>query len=61
MQAFSTSTAARIDREEEIGDPRAERAAPRAFRRIEPDPFVHFLGVIVLRSALVRAGIVLLD
>ena len=60
MQVFTTSAAARIDRGQEIGVPRAFPAAARAFRLVEPDPFINFLGVHIPRAELVRAGIVLL-
>lgn len=56
MQVFTTSEAARIDRGQELGAPHADPAASRPVRRIEPDPFVNFLGVIIPRSELVRAG-----
>lgn len=60
MQVFTTSAAARIDRGQEIGVPRALPAASRAFRLVEPDPFISFFGVNIPRAELVRAGIVLL-
>ena len=61
MQVPSTSTAAPIDRGEEPGVPRTAPAALRAFRRVEPDPFVTFPGDHFPRSELVRAGILALD
>ncbi|MFT3975120.1 MAG: hypothetical protein QM699_17255 [Amaricoccus sp.] len=61
MQVFTTSTAARVDRGEHLGGPRAEDATLLPFRRVEPDPFVTFSGVHCPRSELVRAGIRLLD
>jgi hypothetical protein len=61
MQVFTTSMATRIDRGESLVDPRRKPPALRAFGRVEPDPFVNFPGVHVPCSALVRAGIVVLD
>ena len=61
MQVPSTSTPAPIDRGEDPDVPRAAPAALRAFRRVEPDPFVTFPGDHFPRSELVRAGIPALD
>lgn len=61
MRVFTTSAAARIDRGQEIGVPHAFPAASRAFRLVEPDPFITVFGVQLPRAELVRAGIVPLD
>lgn len=60
MQATGTSIPTRILRGD-TGLPPAGPVALRPFGRVEPDPFVNFLGVHIPLPTLVRAGILSLD